>query len=182
MTTYPVVAATTVVTVVSRSLATCLMPGVNIELARGLRTVGDVSSALHNWEEGRPPKQHTGHQCDDPNVDHLPGLAPVSWILLIIFLEVDDLRLISKEMTRDIEVILQLACWSLPAAAGGVANSHRVRPPWRRTGRRDRLERKMVQAGLGRSSRSLSHADSVKLRSPSPLMRKNIRYTGTSFK
>ena len=38
ITTYPVVAATTVVMVVSRSSEICLMPGVNIELARGLRT------------------------------------------------------------------------------------------------------------------------------------------------
>ena len=37
-TTNPVVAPTTVVSVVFRSVAICLIPGVNMELANGLRT------------------------------------------------------------------------------------------------------------------------------------------------
>lgn len=63
------------------------MPGVNMELAKGLRT---RSGLVHSTEilEGRI----TGHQCYDRYIEEFSRFCPISRVLLIVVRKVDDLQ------------------------------------------------------------------------------------------
>ena len=105
-TTKPVVAPTTVLSLVWRSAAISAMPGVNMLEASGERT---YFHGEHDEEgECRAESSLTGHESYDGYVYEFTSARPVSGILVIFFGEVDDLGLIRCRILRDVCLELYL--------------------------------------------------------------------------
>lgn len=97
-TTKPVVAPTTVLSDVLRSVAISAMPGVNMLEASGERTF--FRGQLDEEGDCCDKTGLTGHESYDGYIYEFTSTRPVSRVLVIFFGEVDDLDLIRCKSLR----------------------------------------------------------------------------------
>ena len=105
-TTKPVVAPTTVLSLVWRSVAISEMPGVNMLEASGERTY--FPGKLDADGDGCAEPLLTGHESYDCYIYEFTSARPIPWVLVIFFGEVDDLGLIRCRFLRYVWLELYL--------------------------------------------------------------------------